>query len=652
MQGEDYPVEAFLATGPEDGLIQGKHRTDPEDPVFSIPPTLAGELRILMSFGIGKPLLGRMAALAARNGTSIEQELLASGAISETVYYEVLAERLDLPFAAEIDPATVHDAAWLDTQLVRPEILRCHHPVRPPRTWIVPTLARSAELAARMERLPELRASLGITTPTAIRRAVWKAGAARRLRETVGRLFERDRDISARIVLAGPQAFLIGFLAANLLICLALAPGEAQTILHLLLSVFYLSHLLLRLSALTSMSERARPSARPPARLEEEALPVYTVMVALYKEAAVCHQLVAALDQLDWPVSRLDIKLICEADDTETLEALRALSLGPAYEVVEMPPALPRTKPKALSFALAGARGEFLTVYDAEDRPHPQQLREAAATFRASPDRLACLQAPLVIANADAHWLSGNFALEYAGLFRRLLPMLAARGLPLPLGGTSNHFRTHTLREAGGWDPFNMTEDADLGLRLHRLGWRTGMISLPTLEDAPTSWRVWQPQRVRWFKGWLQTWLVMMRAPGRLWRDMGPGASLSVHIMISGMLFSALIHPLMLVFALSIPICYSLDPTFLSHPMSQLLAAIDLVNMAGSYAALLSLGFSPMGPRERRKVGSAWRWLPVYWLLISIAAWRAVGELYRRPFVWNKTPHMPTRAMQEPTAGE
>ncbi|WP_377294983.1 glycosyltransferase family 2 protein [Rhizobium sp. SG2393] len=615
---------------------------------------------MLLTFGIGKPLLGRMLALAVRNGTSVEQELLASGAICANVYYEALAEQLDLPFAAEIDACSVHDAPWIDTQLVRPEILRCHHPVRPPRTLIVPTLEKARELAARMQHLPGLRASLGITTPAALRRAVWQAGAERRLRETTGRLFDRDRDSSARIVLAGPQGFALGILVSALILCLALVPGDLQIILHLVLSVFYLSHLLLRFSALPGWRrESSLPASLPadpcpsaPAALCGNALPVYTVMVALYREAAVCNQLVAALDQLDWPVSRLDIKLVCEADDAETLSALRAMALKPHYEIVEVPPALPRTKPKALAYALAGARGEFLTVYDAEDRPHPLQLREAAATFRAAPDHVACLQAPLVIANADASWLSANFAIEYAGLFRKLLPMLARRGLPLPLGGTSNHFRTEALRAAGGWDPFNMTEDADLGLRLHRLGFRTRVITRPTFEDAPTSPAIWMPQRVRWFKGWLQTWLVMIRAPRRWWREMGARAFLASQLMIGGLLFSALVHPLMLAFAVLVLVRYGLDPAYLGTPMSRLLAVLDLVNMAGSYAALLSLGFSAMGPAERRKVGHGWLRLPVYWLMISLCAWRAVGELYRRPFVWNKTPHLPSVTRYKPAAGE
>ncbi len=122
---------------------------------------------------------------------------------------------------------------------------------------------------------------------------------------------------------------------------------------------------------------------------------------------------------------------------------------------------------------------------------------------------------------------------------------------------------------------------------------------------------------MRWFKGWLQTWLLTMRSPRRLWREMGGRAFLISQLLISGMLLSALVHPLVLAFAISVPIRLSLDPTYLHQPAAVALATVDIINMIGSYIALLSLGFSAMAPAERRKVGHAWLWLPVYWLMIS-----------------------------------
>jgi len=269
-------------------------------------------------------------------------------------------------------------------------------------------------------------------------------------------------------VLSGNQGFYAGLWFAALVSALIVMPVETLLVLHILLSLIYFASLGLRFAAFT----RQQFAGPGPAALQppKDGLPCYTVMVALYREAAVAEQPIASLVRLDWPPSLLDIKLVCEADDQETIAALKALKPARYFEIVEVPLAAPRTKPKALTYALAAARGEFLAVYDAEDRPHPQQLREAHARFRASPPELACLQAPLIITNARDSWISALFSLEYSGLFRGLLPMLARREMPLPLGGTSNHFRTDALRKAGGWDPFNVTEDADLGFRLDRLG--------------------------------------------------------------------------------------------------------------------------------------------------------------------------------------
>jgi len=186
--------------------------------------------------------------------------------------------------------------------------------------------------------------------------------------------------------------------------------------------------------------------------------PTYTILCPLYREANVVPDLVAALARLDYPPHALDIKLLIESDDVDTLAAALAVSAGDHIELVLIPPAAPRTKPKALNAGLARARGELLVVFDAEDRPHPQQLRAALAAFEDGGPALACLQAPLAIDNAHVSWIARQFAAEYAIQFRETLPMLARFGLPIPLGGSSNHFRIEALRAIGGWDPYNVRE--------------------------------------------------------------------------------------------------------------------------------------------------------------------------------------------------
>jgi glycosyltransferase XagB len=181
--------------------------------------------------------------------------------------------------------------------------------------------------------------------------------------------------------------------------------------------------------------------------------------------------------------------------------------------VIVVPCGLPQTKPRALNYALCFARGSLLTIYDAEDIPDPRQLRRAAAAFAVLPQDTACLQAELVFDNANENWLTRQFTIEYAMLFGMILPALAAHRLPLPLGGTSNHFRIDALRRAGAWDAYNVTEDADLGIRLARLGFDTDTITSCTYEEANVSLRNWMRQRTRWMKGFLATWLVHMREP-------------------------------------------------------------------------------------------------------------------------------------------
>jgi cellulose synthase/poly-beta-1,6-N-acetylglucosamine synthase-like glycosyltransferase len=411
--------------------------------------------------------------------------------------------------------------------------------------------------------------------------------------------------------------------------------------LHIALSVIYFLSFVLRLAALARSKTQAPKAYRGAAG--GGALPRYTVMVALYREASMARQLLSSLQRLDWPSSLLDIKLVCEADDQETIAALRAERPGPQVEIVEVPPHGPRTKPKALTYALAGIRSDYLAIYDAEDKPHPQQLREAYSRFAASPPQLACLQAPLIITNAEASWLSALFSLEYSALFRGLLPMLGRRRMPLPLGGTSNHFRTEALRAAGGWDPYNVTEDADLGLRLYRLGYRADVIQRHTLEDAPVERSVWIAQRSRWFKGWLQTWLVLMRDPWQLVREMGLGAFVIFQLMIGGMLVSSLLHPLIIVFLAAGSVAM-LEAPAASIPLDVLtLFALDFVNILGSYLVFLALGIGSMIDHEKRLIGRRWIMVPPYWLMTSYAAWRAVFELRSKPFVWNKTPHKPVR---------
>ena len=350
---------------------------------------------------------------------------------------------------------------------------------------------------------PLARDRLYVATPSAIRTGLIEAGAKQFLDSAINSLDTTHPQFSARIVATRRQAVVGPMLALAIGAALCFDWRATLLALSVAAAIFFIVASALRLVAAVLVSRDAPPRGRPATGIAEADLPIYSVLVPLYREAGVAADLIAALGQMDWPAERLDIKLIVEADDAKTRQAVEAAAPGPPFEIVVVPAARPRTKPKALNFALPLARGRYVTVYDAEDRPHPGQLREAYATFERSLPAVACLQAPLIIDNGQASGLARFFAVEYSALFDGLLPALARLDLPVPLGGTSNHFRREALEAVGGWDPYNVTEDADLGLRLSRLGFRTKTIRLPTFEEAPTEFVPWLKQRSRWFKGWM-----------------------------------------------------------------------------------------------------------------------------------------------------
>lgn len=361
-------------------------------------------------------------------------------------------------------------------------------------------------------------------------------------------------------------------------------------------------------------------------------LPTYAILVPLYHERAVIPRLVACLAALDYPEEKLDILFITEHADTSTRECLHAQSLEANMSVVTVPEGRPRTKPRALNYALERVHADYVVVYDAEDEPEPDQLRRAVAAFRTGDQRLGCLQSELRIYNAGQSWLTAQFAIEYAALFTLVLPALQRHGLPIPLGGTSNHFPRHVLQSVGAWDAFNVTEDADLGLRFARLGWHVGTLRSATWEEAPPHLRDWLGQRRRWLKGWLQTAIVLSRQPLRLWVELGPARFIATQLTLASMLLSPFVYPVFLA---------TLGWTFVFAELSKasLIWGIGLavfIAGCGVSIAVAALAIARSGHRAltRHVIG-----MPVYWLLISVAAVGALWEFATHPFHWNKTPH-------------
>ncbi|MGM0493318.1 MAG: glycosyltransferase, partial [Armatimonadota bacterium] len=280
------------------------------------------------------------------------------------------------------------------------------------------------------------------------------------------------------------------------------------------------------------------------AAVDEAALPTYTLLIPLYREAAVLGRLVEGLRRMDYPAEKLDVMLLLEEDDEETIAAAEAMDLPPHIRPVVVPDSEPKTKPKACNYGLFTCDSDLLVIYDAEDRPEPDQLKKAAIAFSKVPDSVVCIQAKLNYYNQRQNLLTRWFTAEYSVWFDLFLPGLTASGAPIPLGGTSNHFRVATLKELGGWDPFNVTEDCDLGVRLHKHGWRTSMLDSTTWEEANGAFWSWFRQRSRWVKGYLQTWLVHTRRPVKLIRELGFADWFSFQMIIGGSLLCFLINPI------------------------------------------------------------------------------------------------------------
>ena len=449
-------------------------------------------------------------------------------------------------------------------------------------------------------------------------------GATEYLAEVAPRLQARRR-------LSGGQARALGLSAGALLVGAALFPQAAALLLNALFLAFTLGVLALR--AVVLRSSLGRTGRRPPPPLRDEDLPVVTILCPAYREAAGVPGLLRALALLDYPPDRLDVKLLLEADDSETLAVARRLTPAFPLDVVVVPDGGPRTKPKACNHGLWSARGDLLVIYDVEDRPDPRQLRRAAEAFAAAPADVVCLQARLNYYDRQRSWTTRLFAIEYALLFDLVLPGLDRLGAPLPLGGTSNVFRTDALIEVGGWDAYNVTEDADLGLRLARWGYRARTFASTTYESATPRPLPWMRQRSRWIKGYLQTWLVHVRAlpPARRWRF-----ALTLHLLVGAVVVAALLNP----------VFWTLFAVSLLHPSGGLdwlfpeplgtMAALALLAGNGFQLWLFMLAPLRRGWLDLVVWGAT---APFYWVLQSAAGYKAAWQFLSRPFYWEKTDH-------------
>lgn len=382
---------------------------------------------------------------------------------------------------------------------------------------------------------------------------------------------------------------------------------------------------------------------RPIAISDEQALgipdadlPPYTILVPAYNEPEVVGDLIGAMAALEYPRDKLQVLLLLEADDQATIDAAADCEPAEIITVILVPPAEPRTKPKACNYGLHFATGDIVTIYDAEDFPEPLQLRRVVAAFRRLPENVACVQAKLLYHNGHQNILTAWFTAEYGLWFGFLLPGMMHTASPIPLGGTSNHLRRRILEEIGGWDPFNVTEDADLGLRIDASGYRTAVVDSYTLEEANSDAINWIRQRSRWYKGYLQTWLVHIRQPMKLLRTLGLRGFLRFNLVLGGTPIVAVLNLLFwlitLTWFLGQPtIIGAVFPWYIYFPA---LAALILGNAATLYMNMVAIRED-----DRADLLLAALTVPVFWVMMSVAAAKGIYQLIRNPSYWEKTFH-------------
>lgn len=446
--------------------------------------------------------------------------------------------------------------------------------------------------------------------------------------------------LSARHPLSRGQRLGLVVVAVAIAVAFALTWRVSLAVVLSVCAVYFLASSIDKFVLITrGMSGRGvlRVSDEDARVIPDDDLPVYTVLLPVYGEPEIVTNLVAGVGRIDYPADKLDILLVLESDDHETRAAVEDADLD-GITTVLVPPSEPRTKPKACNVAMSlpSERSDIVTIYDAEDIPDPLQLRKAAAVFAASPPDVASVQARLGYYNERENLLTRWFAIEYDQWFSYMLPALSASRCVIPLGGTSNHIRTDVLREVGGWDAYNVTEDADLGIRLARYGYRTVVLDSLTGEEANADVVNWVRQRSRWYKGYLQTFLVHTRRPLDVVREIGLVPALRISNLTAGM---PIANTLNLLFWALLLVWFAGKPDFMHSLFPGPIYYLCLLMFTVGNLATIMLGVVSARTQGKPFLLGAALLVPGYWFLQSMAAIKSMAQLIYKPSYWEKTVH-------------
>jgi cellulose synthase/poly-beta-1,6-N-acetylglucosamine synthase-like glycosyltransferase len=582
-------------------------------------------------------------AIQAQSGGDLSWILASMGVVTRRALYETLAEYYGLPLVRDIERMRTNVDIDLISKMSYEEVISNEFmPFSLDKGTLVIATSHPQHAAAHAfarerfgaETIAELLISdLDLTLV-----------ASRTFRDSmidnaVMKNFHRNPEQSARRVFTQSQILVCASILAGFVIWGYFDIRSMLIAIIAVLQVFFLASVAFKvmLSIAGAQNEISQPiSAAEIAALRDEDLPMYTVLVPVYKEPEVVGQLIGGLKNIDYPQHKLDVMLLLEEDDVKTLQAAKDARPPANWRFIVVPNRQPRTKPKACNYGLEFAHGRYLVIYDAEDIPEPTQLKMAVCAFRKNPSDYVCFQAALNYFNAAENVLTRMFTLEYSYWFDYLIPGLDRLKLPIPLGGTSNHFDVAKLRKLGGWDPFNTTEDADLGIRASAEKFRVGFINSTTFEEANANLGNWIRQRSRWVKGYMQTFLVYWRHPLELIRTIGLKNFLSFNLFIGGTPLTFLASPPLwgLFVYWLLTRSHAVEPLFPDAVLYLALANLLIGNFLGIYLNMIAIYL-----RKNYALMPYALLNPLYWLLHSIAAYKALGQLFTKPFYWEKTQH-------------
>ena len=577
-------------------------------------------------------------------GDRVGEILVADGKVNYHRFYETLAEQLKLPFIdfheepfnKDLpDSADKHDYIehmvfpWRLDEKNRVVLATCN---------ISKALVKWADKRYGMKGY-----DLAMTSPYDIDWAIHQHFKGPLTLEATNTLSDNHPKSSAKWLSGARVSVVLGGLMALLAFAMINEISTALVSIYIVLNVFFMVTLLSKMlffQAGAPQSLEKKIDKEMLTSLDVKKLPIYTILVPLFKETdRTIMTLIHSIRRLDYPKARLDVKLIVEENDHETIEAIKELKPENYFELIRVPYSLPQTKPKACNYALHFARGEYVTIYDAEDIPDTKQLKKALYMFENHTSDLGCVQSHLNYYNRKENWLTQFFAFEYGSWFRFMLHGLQRMELPIPLGGTSNHMPTALLRKLYAWDPHNVTEDADLGMRIAMNGYKVKVMDSLTLEEAPNRVTTWLNQRSRWVKGYMQTYLVHMRRPRHMIKTVGWRGFWGLQFFVGAPPLVFLSLPIM------IPLSFVI---FLQEYKSGI---PDAALYLASFNVVLGVCF-----HIYFAVRVVWRhnWsllnvfiylFPFYWILHALASYKALWQLCVNPFYWEKTPHGVSKTM-------